>query len=117
RPRMRMLLRSQRPSSLSERASLEETDPAHRPKATARRPRSIARRGHPALARAQPAEAPSPHFQHLAVGPLERHVVLPYGQLKAAQRHAPLVDQPPRLRARDPELAGDQAGQMDDAVV
>src|SRR6516225_5087971 len=58
-------------------------------------PRSIA------LARPQAAKTAPADLQHLAVGAGGGNVVLARGKLAVAERHSPLIDQPPRLRAGD----------------
>jgi hypothetical protein len=58
----------------------------------------------------QPPKAPLADLQHLPVGTLAGHVVLAGPERDLTQRDAPLVDQPPGLRARDSELLGDQPG-------
>ena len=63
----------------------------------------------------QAHETPPPDPQDLPVGRPTGDVVLPGSQRLLPQRHAPLVDQPPGLRPRDPELPRDQLGQVDRA--
>ena len=70
----------------------------------------------PLSGRPQAAEAPSADLQHLPICPLCGDVVLAGPELRVAERHTPLVDQPARLRARDPELLGDQRWEVDHAV-
>ena len=70
-----------------------------------------------ALARTQATKTALADLQHLTVGTLARDVVLARGELCLAKHHATLVDQSTRLRAGDPELLGDQPGQVDHAAV
>ena len=124
---MRMLLSFQRPSRLLERASFGGDRSTQRPEAPAGRPRSIARSRGPAVsavgvraAGAREARA-VPHAQRRR--PSERRSAARRSsgpsapQLLVAQPDAALVDQPARLRARDPEHLRDQRRQVDGAVV
>src|ERR1039458_1499995 len=102
---MRMLLSFQRPPSLSkEGLPSGETDPTHVRGRFMGQPRSIA------LSRSQAAKAALADLQHLPVGALAGHIVLAGRQLRLAERHSALIDQPPRLRAGETELARHQAG-------
>ena len=118
-----MLLSFQRPPSLTERvsfwrrpirpdaqgrlradqASIARCAPAVRAMRAGRSGCSAPSRS---LAGAQAAEAPRvPTFRTWPVGALAGTSCSPRGQRRSPRRHRALVDQAPRLRARDPELA------------
>src|ERR1700680_4054556 len=105
---MRMLLSFQRPPSLSKRGFLSRR-PIW-PRALGRsagQPRSIALIWSTARG----------GVRRRGGGALKGYAVRACRELGLAQCHASLVDQAPRLRAPHAELLGDQAGQVEHAVV